>query len=597
MRKIFVGLCFICLVYLGSDYVFNIKLPAWKEQTERFISESQKAPFTPEAWETLALQAESFPELYPFSLLRDSVLHVRNILTYSEQIRALGLPLDPEAKTLDLRAVENIFEKLKAIEGETLDLQRKLDQVPMALLDENQQVTYKKIAEKLKYSRVFFDQINRLDRVIQDLQRQNARVLLLLQNTNEPRSTGGFTGSLVMLNFDNAQRIVRYNFSDIYALDRLIPEDKKPDAPIFFHGLAPQISLRDANFFPHFSDSARQIQQFMVLAGERKPDTILALNLDALKPFLEIIDPIYLEQWDTELRSDNYAMILQFLVEAKVAGRYQVKEPVLQFAEQLLQKLSEVSPEKWTEIDFSALLAKKSLQGFSLHTPLQQLFEEWEIDGKFIPQAGSDNFLLPEFISVGANKSERFMWTKIYHESDIYPNGDVINSLWIKRTHTLERGELFSIFEGFSLPPNLQKLLRDKLLWVLGEGENRTILRLHVPAGAELLSFTSPSGAVVESDTTRRHIKTFDVPAFVLPAESLEIRLTYKTRIDRGSHNWRPYVMETRVPSGRDRTLFREIIKIQDQGKIVASTLNIGAPQNLSDDIFRAVIEWLPTKK
>lgn len=592
MQKIFISLCFISLVYLGSDYLFNVKLPDWRYKTESFLDESRKVPLTSEAWLTLLQQSETLPDFYPFTILKDSVVHVQKALSHTEAIKQLGLPINPQKKEIDLIQIREMFGRFHEIALETAALQKKLKTIPDKLLHQNQQQLKTKITEKLAQSEKIFDQIKRLEQVIDHLEKENARILLLLQNTNEPRSTGGFIGSFVVLDFQKKSGKVTYKFSDIYALDRKIPEEKKRKAPEFFHGLSPKISLRDANFYPHFPESARNIQGFFTHAEEKSPNVVLALNLDALAPILEVTGPIYLDQWDTYLDHKNYAMLLQFLVEAKVAGRYQVKEPVLQFAEKLLSKIPQVEPQKWGELNIKNLVEKKSLQGFSSYQKLQMLFEEWAIDGKFIPQSNVDNFLFPEFISIGANKSEKFMWTKFYHQSTISPNGEVINTLEIKRTHTLKKGQIFSIFQDFQLPPNLQKLLKDQLLWKLGEGENRTVIRLHVPENASLISVQNPSGEITESDTFHPGVKVFDIPAFVIPEESLQIRLMYKTKIKRGSHNWRPYILETRTPSGRERTLFREIIQVKDGGKTSAETLNIGAPRPLKDDVFRTVVEW-----
>jgi hypothetical protein len=232
-----------------------------------------------------------------------------------------------------------------------------------------------------------------------------------------------------------------WKFNDIYSFDRLVPKNSQSPAPEWFKVLSEKISLRDANFYPDFTHSAKNYEHFFTGINEQRPDIILAINLNLITKLLNISGEILLPQWKLRLDSGNFDLMLSFLVEAKLAGRYDVKSPLLNFAQAIfaeskaLLDWQKVSQENW-----HLFWQQKNILAYSHHRKLQDIFKKWKIAGEFSNLNSYDNFLQFDFVSIGANKSEKFVWTKIQHNSELSPSGRVRNSLNIIRNHQGKSG-------------------------------------------------------------------------------------------------------------------------------------------------------------
>ena len=86
--------------------------------------------------------------------------------------------------------------------------------------------------------------------------------------------------------------------------------------------------------------------------------------------------------------------------------------------------------------------------------------------------------------------------------------------------------------------------------------------------------------------------QVLEIPMYVLPGEKLNISLEYETKIEQGSHNWRPYFLQMVGTPARQKTSFLSTITTKNNGKFSAETYNIGKPVNLIDQDFRAVIKF-----
>ena len=111
------------------------------------------------------------------------------------------------------------------------------------------------------------------------------RFMILLQNNDEIRPTGGFIGSYIILDMDNGY-IEKMETHDVYDLDGsyggIIP------VPAVMQDFTDNLRLRDANYSPDFPTSAAKIR--WILEKEKGPsvDTIIAVNQSLMQEFLEI---------------------------------------------------------------------------------------------------------------------------------------------------------------------------------------------------------------------------------------------------------------------------------------------------------------------
>jgi len=597
MRKV---LLFLLVVGFGTGLVGitigEMRFSKFQENIFRLVAEARSVGIQKEKWASIAESARKLPPIFPISGIRNALLEASEIVEELETLKNVLPRISDDS--LQVSDMNLLFEKLKVFQTKLKRIERNLDFIPDIFLSTSQEEEIQIEVRKIRLVRSVLDDVEKFQGVFQKFSKREESVLVILQNQNEPRSTGGFGGSFLFIDFGKEK--ISWHFEDVYALDKFVPEKEQIAAPEFFHDLSKTISLRDANFWPDFPTSARAYIDFLEsLEKEKKvqhiPKTILAINLNFAKAMLHLTGPVSLRKWGITTTEANIELVLQFLVESKIAGRFNVKLPVLEFMKELFapETLKKITAESLAQFDWENFIAQKNILGYSENSELERLFEKWSVDGALRQKSDADNFLYFDFISVGANKSEKFMWTKIWHDSEIQKDGTVKNSLEITRTHSLREGEMDELLETNLWFPNVRDLLNEEIFWKLGKGQNRTMIRVFIPADAQLMQAKNPSGRVSEVLSDDKKFQILEVPLFVGPGETGKTEIIYETKMGKGSFNWRPYFLQVVGTPGREKTSFLSTVSTEAGGTFRAETMNIGKPEDLMDNDFRSVIEFI----
>ena len=586
MKKLFrSGL--ILGVFLGL--ILAPVIYAQKTEVIEIFADAKSAQMHAEKWETVLARARKIPPIYPFNLVRNTFAELEKMYLQLQKIPEIWSEMG-RGKGIKTQLVREIFAVNREMGVSMQKIEKNLSRFPKFLLTKRQKSELEKAQKTLALAREWQAEIANLEKVFADSVADRAQIFVLLQNENEPRPTGGFGGSALRVNFSEPE--IFWDFADIYALDRQVPEKSKFAAPEFFHNLSTKISLRDANFAPHFPDSAAQIRAFLGDSGEKVPETVIAINLQTARKLLEITGAIELEKWGITFDAENFDLALQFLVESKINGRFGAKQPVLLLAEKVVLQMLAKDPQIilesiWDEIpDF---LASKNILAHSENADLQRLFTKIGFSGALERSNFSDNFLYFDFISVGANKSEKFVWTAIEHESEILPGrSKVKNTLKIVRNHAITSGEISQILGTEKWSQNVRDLLDETLIWKLGAGQNRTILRVLVPSEARILSWQNPSGEIEKVNFGE--FGALIMPMFVSAGEKIEMEVEYETDFTSGKKG--SYFLELVGTPARRQTRFTPKISAIGAKKFSVQKGNWGAPQPLLDAEFRAQVEF-----
>jgi hypothetical protein len=133
---------------------------------------------------------------------------------------------------------------------------------------------------------------------------QPQNYLVLAQNRDELRSTGGFISGIGLVTLQNG-KIESFTLGDSYAVDDFTkPYPTPPDALHRFM-LADYWVTRDANWSPDFPTSARQAQTLYSLSTGVQTQGVIAFNQLAVRKVLEVIGPIQLSGVDTPISAEN----------------------------------------------------------------------------------------------------------------------------------------------------------------------------------------------------------------------------------------------------------------------------------------------------
>lgn len=124
--------------------------------------------------------------------------------------------------------------------------------------------------------------------------------LILVQNNDELRATGGFISAFGLLTLENA-RISALEFVDSYALFREdLPYPPAPP-PMQRYMAIPLLTLRDANWSPDLPTSAQLLQTLYRRETGRQVDGIVTLDLRAVELLFGALEPLQIEGADEQI--------------------------------------------------------------------------------------------------------------------------------------------------------------------------------------------------------------------------------------------------------------------------------------------------------
>jgi len=290
------------------------------------------------------------------------------------------------------------------------------------------------------------------------------RYLLVFQNDNEIRATGGFMGSFALVDLRDGQidKIslpsggtydLRYNFS--YVL--------KPPTPLSL--VNSRFELQDANWWPDFPTSAKAIEWFYNKSGGPTIDGVIAINSDWLSELLKVTGPIDLPQYGKTISAENFEIELQKSIELEATQKNQSKKILADLAPKLLAKILTLPAEQFLPLA-TALnqgLNDKNILVYLNQAENQNFIAQNNWDGRLKAIAGDTDYLQVVVANIGGGKTDAVIKQQISHRVEILADGRVIDQVLISRYHFGPTDQYFT------------------------NRDNDSYLRIYTPAGSKLI--------------------------------------------------------------------------------------------------------------
>jgi len=186
--------------------------------------------------------------------------------------------------------------------------------------------------------------------------------LVIMQNNDELRATGGFIGVYGIFTMANG-KLVDWSIADSYALDQPAEAylDIAPPAPIGTY-MAKRWWFRDANWSPDWPTTAEKLLWFYKQEhGTANPTAVIAFDPTVIEQLLTLTGPITVNE--TTFTAENFSDELQFQVEEAYVEQGLPKTArkaiVSTLAETLMQQVRQLSFRDW----FTAVrILERSLQ-------------------------------------------------------------------------------------------------------------------------------------------------------------------------------------------------------------------------------------------
>jgi hypothetical protein len=286
------------------------------------------------------------------------------------------------------------------------------------------------------------------------------RYLVLFQNNQELRPTGGFVSAIALVDVSGG-RVMALSVpgGGAYDLKGQLTEHLISPEPL--HLVNPHWQLQDANWWPDFPTSAKKVMWFYEKSGGPTVDGVCAVTPDLVLDVLETTGPVELPEYGKVITQET------FFAEVNASETVNPERPKQLIADLLPRVLDRLfhtpalNQLSLLGVVETAVREKQLLLYFpdtTLEASVQSL--GW---GGAVTQAERDALLVVD-TNIGGGKTDGVIDEKIDHEASIEADGRVVDTVTVTRTH-----------HG---APN------DPLTGI----RNVNFLRVYVPRGSTLLS-------------------------------------------------------------------------------------------------------------
>ncbi len=256
--------------------------------------------------------------------------------------------------------------------------------------------------------------------------------LIVFQNNNELRPTGGFISSYALLQFTSGFP-TKIKIEDVYGP---IDDHEKLAAPYPMEKLLANewykgYTFRDGNYNPNFPDSARELARlYHITTPDQRIDGVIAMNFHVLENLLDTLGPLEVE--GKQLNKDNLFEEITNSVNdvdrhnlQSLAQRKSILKPL---SDAIIKKIL-INPFKLRKISdvITLSLTTKDLQLYFDNTNLENLARRSHWAGEWPAQALTlhdpttqakitGDFLAVNEANLGGMKSDRYITRHVtYH--------------------------------------------------------------------------------------------------------------------------------------------------------------------------------------
>lgn len=275
---------------------------------------------------------------------------------------------------------------------------------------------------------------------------KNKRYLLIFQNNNELRASGGFMGSFALADIKKGKIInLEVPKGGTYDTEAGLLDKIESPEPLWL--VNPRWYFWDSNWFPDWKKSARNIAWFYEKSDGPSVDGVISFTPTVLEKLLEVIGPVYLEEYDLEITADNFWDLVQVIVEEKSMiieegdeiSEVQNTQPKKIIGD-LMFKIIEEMPKRlnsqriFTLLQtFDSLLTQKQILFYFNDKKLQEVVEDNNWAGRIKETTG--DYLSVINTNIAGQKTDRLISQTIDHSSQIQSDGSIINTVRIYRQH------------------------------------------------------------------------------------------------------------------------------------------------------------------
>ena len=409
--------------------------------------------------------------------------------------------------------------------------------------------------------------------------------LIIAQNEDELRATGGFISGVGLLTIENG-RIQSLDFQDAYQVDNFDKPLNDPPAPLRDFMTLDLFVFRDTNFWADFPTSATVGMDLYSYSKDLSPlDGAIAFDQQFLQWLLQGVGPVTLQDGETTINANN---VIEFLRTSWQIGEdetYRERKSFFgEFAQAILQKVqgdfASLNPIDLTQNSYQAIQTKR-LQIFMRDPEIALVLDKLNWDGRLENPTGQDYLMIVD-TNMGFNKANLFVDRQTSYHVDLTDPTAPLGTVQMDYMHKHEGTSDEPCYQGDTNLIYVQKLayedLADLCYW--------NYLRVYAPAQTELSDSTmlivpgetllsgqdwqSQAAAVAEIE----QLETFANFMLVPKAEMLTTQMSYvlPETIVQQQEGVFVYQLELQKQAGMREETVQVIIELPEGASVVAHT-------------------------
>ncbi len=374
-------------------------------------------------------------------------------LTADMKLSAVGLSGGDKNRETLLHAQELLNDSVR-LADESAEL---INAVSINSIPEQYQPTFVAAKDTATFFQSNVASIKEVCSLIFDIVLGQKNTLIVFQNNNELRASGGFMGTVGNARISDGS-LNSLDIRSVYDWDGQLKQKILPPLPM--RTVTDQWFLRDSNWFADFALSADRISSLFEKEGGETPDLIIAMTPDVIIQMLEKTGPITLPQHNITLTKDNFIEETQTATSITYDKQQnQPKQFLADFFPVLMERLG--SQENGGLMGFLEVfqqnLYHKQIVLYSRDSDLEKRITDFNWGGRL--RDTDRDYLSIVNSNLGATKTDRFMERSTNLHSTVNSDGTITNQLEYTVTNPL---------------PSVEGLL------------NKSFIRFYVPEGAKL---------------------------------------------------------------------------------------------------------------
>jgi hypothetical protein len=271
--------------------------------------------------------------------------------------------------------------------------------------------------------------------------------LLLVQNSDELRPTGGFIAGAGRVTID-AGNIVELSFLDSYTIDDFGRPYDEPPVPLQEYMLSELWLFRDANWSPDFPTSAQKAAALYNYGQGGELDGVIAFDQQGAARLVEALGPLTVEGWDEPITGGSFTRMVR---QAWNPARGEVTREWVRTRKDFLNELAQAVLKHIKE-------HPETVNWLGLGQALWQVLEERHLliyleepvaaswvrtrgwDGAVRPAGG--DYLMVVDANLGFNKANPRVERRLDYRVTLYADGAATASLTVDYHHAGHEGSI-----------------------------------------------------------------------------------------------------------------------------------------------------------